>query len=184
MLHIKSQIDVVLKTTTGPDAVKLKDGDNTAIVKVVRAFNNGNVELGRGMVKTTGTTGEYVMKLPKHNSRFSDYFATANEATNAYWSYYVTQELKRGEADADFVGIEITTPDGNVYKINQLSEIKASSVSSEEGKGQTESPKILRWLPNHHYTYTFTLKKKGVTATATVAKWNEVTADDKNVTIE
>ena len=186
MLHIKSQIDVVLKTTTGPDAVKLKDGDNTAIVKVVRAFNNGNVELGRGMVKTSGSTGEYVMKLPTYNSRFSDYFATANEATKAYWSYYVPQELVRnsGANANDFVGIEITTPDGNVYKINRLSEIEASAVGSEAGQGQAESQKILRWLPNHHYTYTFTLKKTEVTATATVTKWNEVTADKEDVTIE
>lgn len=186
MLHIKSQIDVVLKTTTGPDAVKLKDGDNTAIVKVVRAFNNGNVELGRGMVKTSDSAGEYVMKLPTYNSRFSDYFATANEATNAYWSYYVPQELVRnsGATADDFVGIEITTPDGNVYKINRLSDIKATAVGTEAGQGQTESQKILRWLPNHHYTYTFTLKKTKVTATATVTKWNEVTAGDKDVTIE
>ena len=186
MLHIKSQIDVVLKTTTGPDAVKLKDGDNTAIVKVVRAFNNGNVELGRGMVKTSGSTGEYVMKLPTYNSRFSDYFATANEATNAYWSYYIPQELVRnsGANADDFVGIEITTPDGNVYKINRLSEIKATSVGSEAGQGQTNSDYITRWLPNHHYTYTFTLKKTKVTATATVTKWNEVTADKEDVTIE
>lgn len=186
MLHIKSQIDVVLKTTTGPDAVKLKDGDNTAIVKVVRAYNNGNVELGRGMVKISGSTGDYVMKLPTHNSRFSDYFATANEATNAYWSYYVPQELVRnsGANADDFVGIEITTPDGNVYKINRLSEIEASAVGTEAGQGQAESQKILRWLPNHHYTYTFTLKKTEVTATATVTKWNEVTADKEDVTIE
>lgn len=186
MLHIKSQIDVVLKTTTGPDAVKLKDGDNTAIVKVVRAFNNGNVELGRGMVKTSGSTGEYVMKLPTYNSRFSDYFATANEATNAYWSYYIPQELVRnsGANADDFVGIEITTPDGNVYKINRLSEIKATSVGSEAGQGQTNSDYITRWLPNHHYTYTFTLKKTKVTATATVTKWNEVTADKEDVSIE
>ena len=191
MLHIKSQIDVVLKTTTGPDAVKLYDetksgDDRYAKVKVVRAFKSGNVELGRGMVKTSGSTGEYVMKLPTYNSRFSDYFATANEATNAYWSYYVPQELVRnsGANADDFVGLEITTPDGNVYKINRLSEIEASAVGSEAGQGQTARQKILRWLPNHHYTYTFTLKKTEVTATATVTKWNEVTAGDKNVTIE
>ena len=191
MLHIKSQIDVVLKTTTGPDAVKLYDetksgDDRYAKVKVVRAFNSGNVELGRGMVKTSGSTGEYVMKLPTYNSRFSDYFATANKATNAYWSYYVPQELVRnsGANADDFVGIEITTPDGNVYKINRLSEIKATAVGTEAGQGQNNDDYITRWLPNHHYTYTFTLKKTEVTATATVAKWNEVTAGDKDVTIE
>lgn len=191
MLHIKSQIDVVLKTTTGSDAVKLYDetksgDDRYAKVKVVRAFNNGNVELGRGMVKTSDSAGEYVMKLPSYNSRFSDYFATANEATKAYWSYYVPQELVRnsGATADDFVGIEITTPDGNVYKINRLSEIEASAVGSEAGQGQTKDEFITRWLPNHHYTYTFTLKKTEVTATATVTKWNEVTAGDEDVTIE
>ncbi len=191
MLHIKSQIDVVLKTTTGSDAVKLYDEtksgvDRYAKVKVVRAFKSGNVELGRGMVKTSGSTGEYVMKLPTYNSRFSYYFATANEATNAYWSYYVPQELVRnsGANADDFVGIEITTPDGNVYKINQLSEIEATAVGSEAGQGQTNGGFITRWLPNHHYTYTFTLKKTEVTATATVTKWNEVTADKEDVTIE
>ena len=86
--------------------------------------------------------------------------------------------------DADFVGLEITTPDGNVYKINRLSEIEASAVGSEAGQGQTARQKILRWLPNHHYTYTFTLKKTKVTATATVTKWNEVTADKEDVSIE
>ena len=191
MLHIKSQIDVVLKTTTGPDAVKLYDetksgDDRYAKVKVVRAFNSGNVELGRGMVKTSDSAGEYVMKLPTYNSRFYDYFATANEATNAYWSYYVPQELVRnsGANADDFVGIEITTPDGNVYKINRLSEITEKTVGSDVGQGQAESQKILRWLPNHHYTYTFTLKKTEVTATATVTKWNEVTAGNEDVTIE
>lgn len=191
MLHIKSQIDVVLKTTTGPDAVKLYDETKSGVdrytkVKVVRAFNNGNVELGRGMVKTSGSTGEYVMKLPTDNSRFSYYFATANEATNAYWSYYVPQELVRnsGANADDFVGIEITTPDGNVYKINRLSEITAKTVGSDVGQGQTKSQKILRWLPNHHYTYTFTLTKKGITATATITKWNEVIASDTPIQIE
>ena len=175
MLHIKSQIDVVLKTTTGPDAVKLKDGDNTAIVKVVRAYNSGNVELGRGMVKTTGTTGDLALNQP------TSYFKTDKVETNPYWLYYVPQPLSNG---SNYVGIEITTPDGNIYKINRLSEITASSVSSSNGQGQTTGSAITRWLPNHHYTYTFTLKKTEVTATATVTKWNEVTADKEDVTIE
>lgn len=175
MLHIKSQIDVVLKTTTGPDAVKLKDGDNTAIVKVVRAFNNGNVELGRGMVKNTGTTGDLALNQP------TSYFKTDKVETNPYWLYYVPQPLSNG---SNYVGIEITTPDGNIYKINRLSEITASSVSRGNGQGQTTGTAITRWLPNHHYTYTFKLTKKGITATATITKWNEVIASDTPIQIE
>lgn len=180
MLHIKSQIDVVLKTTTGPDAVKLYDetksgDDRYAKVKVVRAFKSGNVELGRGMVKTTGTTGDLALNQP------TSYFKTDKVETNPYWLYYVPQPLSNG---SNYVGIEITTPDGNIYKINKLSDITATAVGTEAGQGQTNGGFITRWLPNHHYTYTFTLKKTKVTATATVTKWNEVTAGDKNVTIE
>ena len=71
-----------------------------------------------------------------------------------------------------------------MYKINRLSEIEASAIGSEAGRGQTNGGFITRWLPNHHYTYTFTLKKTEVTATATVTKWNEVTAGNEDVTIE
>lgn len=180
MLHIKSQIDVVLKTTTGPDAVKLYDetksgDDRYAKVKVVRAFKSGNVELGRGMVKTTGTTGDLALNQP------TSYFKTDKVETNPYWLYYVPQPLSNG---SNYVGIEITTPDGNIYKINRLSKITASSVSSSNGQGQTTGSAITRWLPNHHYTYTFTLTKKGITATATITKWNEVIASDTPIQIE
>lgn len=180
MLHIKSQIDVVLKTTTGSDAVKLYDetksgDDRYAKVKVVRAFNSGNVELGRGMVKTTGTTGDLALNQP------TTYFKTDKVETNPYWLYYVPQPLSNG---SNYVGIEITTPDGNIYKINRLSEITASSVSSSNGQGRTNSDYITRWLPNHHYTYTFKLTKKGITATATITKWNEVIASDTPIQIE
>ena len=176
-----SKINVILKTTDTDDKVTLHDGTTPAIVKLVRYFKDGKVELGRGLVTVTSDSrGSAEFKTP------DTFFEEENKKTHPYLFMAVPQLLSgSGSAgDADFVGLEITTPDGNVYKINQLSEIKASSVSSEEGKGQTESPKILRWLPNHHYTYTFTLKKTKVTATATVTKWNEVTAGDKNVTIE
>lgn len=182
LLHIKSQIDVVLKTSTladgvtpAPDAVKLQDGVNNAVVKVVRAYSTASVELGRGMVKTTGTTGDLALNQP------TSYFKTDKVETNPYWLYYVPQPLSNG---SNYVGIEITTPDGNIYKINRLSDITVSSVSSGNGQGQTTDTAITRWLPNHHYTYTFTLKKTEVTATATVTKWNEVTADKEDVTIE
>ena len=139
------------------------------------------MELGRGLVTATSALrGSDNFKSP------DPFFEEANKRTNPYLFMAVPQLLSgSGSAgDADFVGLEITTPDGNVYKINRLSEIEASAVGSEAGQGQAESQKILRWLPNHHYTYTFTLKKTEVTATATVTKWNEVTAGNEDVTIE
>lgn len=180
-LHMLSKINVILKTTDTDNKVTLHDGTTPAIVKLVRYFKDGKVELGRGLVTVTSDSrGSAEFKTP------DTFFEEENKKTHPYLFMAVPQLLSgSGSAgDADFVGLEITTPDGNVYKINRLSEIEASAVGSEAGQGQAESQKILRWLPNHHYTYTFTLKKTGVTATATVAKWNEVTADKEDVTIE
>lgn len=180
-LHILSKINVILKTTDTDNKVTLYDGTTPAIVKLVRYFKDGKVELGRGLVTVTSDSrGSAEFKTP------DTFFEEANKKTNPYLFMAVPQLLSgSGSAgDADFVGIEITTPDGNVYKINRLSEIKASAVGTEAGQGQTSGEFITRWLPNHHYTYTFTLKKTEVTATATVAKWNEVTAGDEDVTIE
>lgn len=188
LLHIKSQIDVVLKTSTkangtpAEDAVTLHDGTKAATVKVVRAYRTASVELGRGMVKNTGTTGDLALNLPTVDGT-TPYFKSGKTdvETNPYWLYYVPQPLTNG---GNYVGIEITTPDGNIYKINRLSEITASSVSSGNGQGPTTGTAITRWLPNHHYTYTFTLTKTGITATATITKWNEVIASDTPIQIE
>lgn len=180
-LHMLSKINVILKTTDTDNKVTLHDGTTPAIVKLVRYFKDGKVELGRGLVTVTSDSrGSAEFKTP------DTFFEEENKKTHPYLFMAVPQLLSgSGSAgDADFVGIEITTPDGNVYKINRLSEIKPSSVGSEAGQGQTASDNITRWLPNHHYTYTFNLTKTGVTATATVAKWNEVTADKEDVTIE
>ncbi len=181
-LHMLSKINVILKTTTTDNKVQLLNGTTPATVKLVRYMKEGKVELGRGLVTVTSTTAtEDDFKAPDASST-STFFSGTN-ITNPYKFMAVPQELKRGDADADYVGLEITTPDGNIYKINKLTDITASSVGSEAGQGQTVSDNITRWLPNHHYTYTFNLTKTGVTATATVAKWNEVTAD-KDVSIE
>lgn len=183
-LHMLSKINVILKTTTTDNQVQLLNGTTPATVKLVRYMKDGKVELGRGLVTVTSTTAtEDVFKAPDASST-STFFFSGTNITNPYQFMAVPQELKRGDADADYVGLEITTPDGNIYKINKLSDITEKTVGSDVGQGQTESQKILRWLPNHHYTYTFNLTKTGVTATATVAKWNEVTADKEDVTIE
>ena len=180
-LHMLSKINVILKTTTTDDKVQLLNGTTPATVKLVRYMKEGKVELGRGLVTVTSDSrGSAKFKTP------DTFFEEENKKTHPYLFMAVPQLLSgSGSAgDADFVGLEITTPDGNVYKINRLSDIKATAVGTEAGKGQTNGGFITRWLPNHHYTYTFTLKKTEVTATATVTKWNEVTAGDKNVTIE
>ena len=166
MLHTKSDINVVLKTTNGPDAVNL----NNAVVKVVRSYTAGTVELGRGIVVPTGSlVAETALNLP------GTYYKTPGTETNPFNLLYIPQSLKRGSADSDYVGIEIRTTDGNIYKINRLSEINVEGSATP----------IDRWVPNHSYTYTFTLTKTGIkNLTATITNWKEVNADDTPVVIE
>ena len=166
MLHTKSDINVVLKTTTGHDAVNLDD----AVVKVVRSYTDGTVELGRGMVVPTGS-----LKAETALNRPGTYYKTPSTETNPFNLLYIPQSLKRGSADSDYVGIEIRTTDGNIYKINRLSEINVEGSATP----------IDRWVPNHSYTYTFTLTKTGIkNLTATITNWKEVKADDTPVVIE
>lgn len=172
-LHIKSQIKVVLKTTAGPEAVTLHDGTTAAEVKIVRHAASGTVELGRGLVTPIGTDGATVIPAP--GSAPGTYYKTNGVESNAYMLYAVPQTLERGSNAADYVGLEITTPDGNLYKVNRLSDIKVNGQDS----------KITRWLPNHSYTYSFTLTKTGIQQlTATITEWQQVTAGDEGIVIE
>lgn len=178
-MHMMAQVNVILKTGTGSDKVILKDAsDNTATVKLVRYFSNGKVLLGNGQVQTIGTTTSTDFKVP------STYFTTDNQVTDKYFYNVVPQALSRGSAVDEHVGIEITTPDGNVYKVNDLTTIKASSVDASQ-KDQTVNEAITRWFPGHIYTYSFYLTKTGITdITATITNWIEVTTPDTPIQIE
>lgn len=172
-LHIKSQIKVVLKTTAGPEAVTLHDGTTAAEVKIVRHAASGTVELGRGLVTPAVTYGATVIPAP--GSAPGTYYKTNGVESNDYMLYVVPQTLERGSNAADYVGLEITTPDGNLYKVNRLSDIKVNG----------QETKITRWLPNHSYTYSFTLTKTGIQQlTATITEWQRVTAGDEGIVIE
>ncbi len=178
-MHMMAQVNVILKTGTGSDKVVLKDAsDNTATVKLVRYFSNGKVLLGNGQVQTTGTTTSNNFKVP------STYFTTDNEVTDKYFYNVVPQALSRGSAVNEHVGIEITTPDGNVYKVNDLTSIEASSVDASQ-KDQITNEAITRWFPGHIYTYSFYLSKTGIKdITATITNWIEVTTPDTPIQIE
>lgn len=178
-MHMMAQVNVILKTGTGSDKVVLKDAsDYTATVKLVRYFSNGKVLLGNGQVQTTGTTTSNYFKVP------STYFTTDNEVTDKYFYNVVPQALSRGSAVNEHVGIEITTPDGNVYKVNDLTSIEASSVDASQ-KDQTANEAITRWFPGHIYTYSFYLTKTGIKdITATITNWIEVTTPDTPIQIE
>ena len=166
-LHMMSSIHIVLRTTTGKDAVVLKDNDKKCEVKLTKFYKDGKVNLGNGLVTVTSTnlTSEKEFTLP------TDY-TTENESNNTHVKlkkpftlYVVPQDVKRTD---DAIGLTITTPDGNVYTISDLS----------------ASTSTLFWEPNHEYTYTFTLTKAGVVVTCTVEAWVPVSAGSSDISLE
>ena len=145
--------------------------------------------MGIGLVKPTGNIEDQ-----EEMTQPTTFFVQENSAdkiseTQAFTWAVVPQPLWRGSTESEktedyYVGITITTPDNNQYYIiKNLSEITASSVGTSGN--QTQNEKIIRWYPNHSYTYTITITKKGIEAiTCTLVNWSEVIAADKDIDLE
>lgn len=197
-LHMMSNINVILKTTTNSNAINLRTGTagsyEYATVKITKLYSEATVDMGSGLVTPTGAiTTEQTMTQP------TNYFAPVSSTdptedittTQAFTWAVVPQTLVRtpaGTGTEHLVGITITTPDNNEYYIvTDLSKIVPSGVGSQVGQmhatGGTNY--INRWYPNHSYTYTFTLTKKGIEAiTCTLADWVTVTGQNTNIDLE
>lgn len=182
-LHMLSKIRVVLKTVAASQGgVNLQSDENKTTVKITNVFTKGKVNMGNGLVTAgTSSTG--------NDSRISVDMTTpspflkesSNLETNEFTYYIVPQTLVEGQT---YVGLEIRTPDNNIYYVvKKLSEIKASSVGNNGTQVQNEA--IKWWYPNHSYLYTITLKKTGIeNITCTLVDWTEVKGNNQDVTIE
>ena len=202
-LHMMSNINVVLKTSTGTDAVQLRTGSSEsdyvyATVDLTRLYSKAQVDMGIGLVTTmSGSISDSEpMTNPINNTTYSNtYFDkkadnSENTAqTKPFTWAVVPQKLWRGNGDAQkteeyYVGITITTPDNNqYYVIKNLSEITATTVGTSNN--QKVDKKITRWYPNHSYTYTITITKKGIESiTCSLVAWSEVNAGNTDINLE
>lgn len=201
-LHMMSNINVVLKTSTGTDAVQLRTGSSEsdyryATVALTRLYSKAQVDMGIGLVTMCGSISDSeTMTNPINNTTYSNtYFDkkadnSENTAqTKPFTWAVVPQKLWRGNGDAQkteeyYVGITITTPDNNqYYVIKNLSEITATTVGTSNN--QVTNEKITRWYPNHSYTYTITITKKGIESiTCSLVAWSEVNAGNTDINLE
>lgn len=189
-LHMMSNINVVLRTTKdeSKDHVALETTTGTTTnqceVSLTYFYATGKVNMGNGLVSTTGSlsTSEAFTK-PTAGINTED--ATYNK-TGKFTFAVVPQALVRTTGDKDhlYVGITIKTPDNNqYYVVKKLSEIVATANGGSQN--QTANSAVTFWYPNHNYTYTFTLTKAGIKdVTCTVEKWVNVTADNKDISLE
>lgn len=169
--HMMSNIYVDL-ANTGSDPVTISG----ATVKIVRYAKEAKIQMGNGLVtglsnydNGTGST----MTVDHKDA------VTGPPAIPEYdYSYRVVpQPLSYTDgSDSKTIGIEITTTDGNVYKIPDLSRHKINGTEDMIGE----------WLPGKNYYYKFVLKKTGIEhITATVVDWENIVATpDDEVVIE
>ena len=184
--HMLSWVDIVLKTSSDNAKVNLEN----ATVTVNRIRPNATVDMGTGYIAPSGDLASQLMTAPS----FAGWAGTETE-TGAYSWQFIPQTLVRNAgadvnpsyssaADNDYVGITIRTIDNNEYYIvKRLSEIKVTSVDHD--RDHTDGSYIKRWYPGHHYKYTITITKKGITdITATLLDWNTVNAGDIGIDLE
>lgn len=181
-LHMMSNINVVLRTTKTSNAVALEDNGSQCEVSLTYFYANGQVKMGNGLVTPTGNlTASAAFTAPTAGIDESD---ATYKKTGAFTFAVVPQALTRATGDNLYVGITIKTPDNNqYYVVKSLSDIIATANGGSQNQSKDE--KVAFWYPNHSYTYTFTLTKAGISnVTCTVEKWVDVTADNKNISLE
>ena len=184
--HMLSWVDVILKTSSDGSKVNLKN----ATVTVNRIKPQATVDMGTGYIAPTGDLTSQTMTAPSF-----DGWAGTETVTGAYSWQFIPQTLVRamGEdvnpsyssaAENDYVGITIRTIDNNEYYIvKRLTDIKVTAV--DDNRDHTVGSYIQRWYPGHHYVYSITITKKGITdITATLLNWNKVEAGDIDIDLE
>lgn len=182
--HAMSDLTIKLQTTSDDSKVTLVEKDaednitKSPVVKLVNYYKDGKIQMGDGLVLTTGNREN--VEIPMNPT-----LTTNNNVPTYSWGA-IPQDLKAPSASDIGVQLHITTPDDNVYIID-LAEI-TTSTSPVPTQYNMENPYtaldggryvIDYWYPNYKYTYTLTLKKKGIfDLKATIVDWEKVEAED------
>lgn len=183
LFHMMSDLTFNIKTSNDADKVELchdnGEGNYTHTrLDLVGFYNGGKVLLGTGLVKTMGSASTALspVNIESHNTSGT--------------GQYTQQVYKFGAVPQDLTSVKlyITTPDNNQYIVD-LKDVKATTVNTNNiaNPYQLTDGKytINRWYPGFKYSYSFTLKKTGITnLQATIVQWETVTADNEDVQIK
>lgn len=200
-LHMMSNINIILETTAADagDHVNLSN----AKVYLTKFYTEGQVKMGSGLVTPTTTslaTTDVLITSPSS----TDYWTSNDVKTKPFTYAVVPQLLSRGTGAGNYVGVTIVTSDNNqYYVIEDLSKIYATSIKQEGSDASYSDPDhpniatssstdaqktaaaITRWYPNHSYTYTFKITKKGIdNITCTLAPWVNVYGENIKIDLE
>jgi hypothetical protein len=191
-IHMLSHIKIKLATSTGDDKVTLYNSNGStdeqkyAKVSIVGIYEKGKVYMGNGLVAVDASRKTEAITMGYTAGEKTD---DANTLNGSY-DYYVVPEALTGSSDGNTsydVYFKIETLDGNVYYVKEaLSKITASSVTnSGVTTPQEQNKAITTWYPGCCYTYTFTLKKTGITnLTATLVPYTTISGTNQDINLE
>lgn len=170
--YMMSQVEVVLKTTNGNDKVELNDQTK---LELTNTICSRNIYLGtRAIGNEPGITRQpsYTMNMKGT--------ATAEQVT--FHDAIVPQQLKFNSAgDSDNMRFKVTITNTNgtsettddTYDV-YYADVQPIQVSESGGAKKT----IENWLGGYHYKYILTLKKTGISVTATITDWIPANGSD------
>ena len=165
--YMMSQVEVVLKTTTGDDKVELND---LTKLELTNTICSRNIYLGtRAIGNEPGITRQpsYTMNMKGT--------ATAEQVT--FHDAIVPQQLKfnsAGDSDNMRFKVTITNTNGTPETTDDTYDVYYADIKPMQVGGSV----IFNWVSGTHYKYELTLKKTGLSVTATITDWTTVTGSD------
>lgn len=165
--YMMSQVEVVLKTTNGNDKVELNDQTK---LELTNTICSRNIYLGtRAIGNEPGITRQpsYTMNMKGT--------ATAEQVT--FHDAIVPQQLKfnsAGDSDNMRFKVTITNTNGTPETTDDTYDVYYADIKPIQVGGSV----ISNWVSGTHYKYELTLKKTGLSVTATITDWTTVTGSD------
>ena len=158
--YMMSQVEVVLKTTTGDDKVELNDQTKLELTNTIRSRN---IYLGtRAVGNEPGITRQplYAMNMK----------GTATAEQVIFHDAIVPQMLQFTSAgNSGNMRFKVTITNANGTNDVYYADVKPIRVGGSD---------ISNWESGKHYIYQLTLKKTGLSVTATITDWTTITGSD------
>lgn len=165
--YMMSQVEVILNTTSGADKVELND---LTKLELTNTICSRNIYLGtRAIGNEPGITRQpsYTMNMKGT--------ATAEQVT--FHDAIVPQQLKfnsAGDSDNMRFKVTITNTNGTPETTDDTYDVYYADIKPIQVGGSV----ISNWVSGTHYKYELTLKKTGLSVTATITDWTTITGSD------
>lgn len=162
--YMMSQVEVDLKTETSSDDKVELNADTK--LEILNPITQSNIYLG---TRSTGYEASTVRATDYTMHRKGD--ATASLVT--FHDAIVPQYLPKPNEDKP-MRFKVTIKNSNGTYDVYYADVQPIQVSESGGAKKT----IENWLGGYHYKYTLTLKKTGISVTATITDWIPANGSD------